>query len=103
VVGGYVYRGSELSGDLVGRYVFGVFSKGEDSPSGQLFVASDEDESGDDLWPVQHLAVSDAADGSLPYLLKGFGQDGAGELYLLVSSEAGPAGSSGEVIKLTPP
>jgi glucose/arabinose dehydrogenase len=102
VVGGYVYRGSDLA-ELDGRYVFGVFSKGEDDPNGQLFVASDEDDTGDDLWPVEHLAVSDSADGTIPYLLKGFGQDVAGEIYLLVSSQAGPTGTSGEVIKLTAP
>jgi hypothetical protein len=34
--------------------------------------------------------------------LKGFAQDDAGELYVLVSTEAGPTGQSGEVLKLTP-
>jgi glucose/arabinose dehydrogenase len=102
IVGGYVYRGTALA-ELDGRYVFGMFSKGEDSPNGQLFVASDEDGTGGDLWAVEHLAVSDAAEGTLPYLLKGFGQDVAGEIYVLVSSEAGPTGTSGEVIKLTAP
>jgi hypothetical protein len=66
-------------------------------------VAADEDGTGTDLWPVEHLAVSDAADGTLPYLLKGFGQDAAGEVYLLVSTNAGPSGTTGEVVKLTAP
>jgi len=102
VVGGYVYRGSDLPAALRGRYVFGVFSSGEDSTQSQLFVAGDEDDSGDDLWPLERVAPADSADGSLPYFLKGFGQDEAGELYALVTSAAGPSGESGQVLKLVP-
>jgi glucose/arabinose dehydrogenase len=100
VVGGYVYRGSDLPAELRGRYVFGVFSSGQDSTQSQLFVAGDEDGTGDDLWPIERVAPVDSMDGSLPYFLKGFGQDEAGEIYVLVTSEAGPSGESGQVLKL---
>jgi hypothetical protein len=102
VVGGFVYRGSNLPDEFTGRYVFGVFSKGEDSTHSQLFAANDEDGAGDDLWPIERILLDSSSDGSLPYFLKGLAQDESGEIYVLISSEAGPTGQSGEVLKLTP-
>jgi glucose/arabinose dehydrogenase len=70
VIGGYVYRGSDLPG-LGGTYVFGDLS-----PDGRLFVATP---GGDGRWPIRTI---DVTGGSLDRILS-FGRDADGELYVL--------------------
>jgi glucose/arabinose dehydrogenase len=99
VVGGRVYRGAELP-QLRGRYVFGDWSTSFGQPDGTLLVAN-ERPSG--LWQLQELRVAGRPDGRLGHFVLGFGQDGAGEVYVLTSNAAGPTGTTGQVYRLTNP
>ena len=74
VIGGYVYRGTALSG-LFGRYVFGDLNAG-----GRLFVGTPSD--GDGLWETHVVRVVDADAGKLGRILS-FGRDPDGEVYVL--------------------
>jgi len=95
VVGGNVYRGS-LAPALRGMYVFGGFGS-SGSPSGTLYAAEPRDRG---LWTMRELLVNGTQ--PLGSFVKGFGQDRAGEVYVMVSQQLGPAGTSGRVLKLVP-
>lgn len=95
VIGGYVYRGSAISG-LQGRYVFGDWSRSFAQPEGQLLVATPaSSKMGSSLWSLSLIDTLDT------YVL-GFGQDRDGELYVLTTSNTGPTGETGAVHKLVP-
>jgi len=98
VAGGYVYRGALLPG-LAGYYVFGDWSTSFSQPDGSVFIAREESNG---TW--QAAAVSVSGEGTrnnrLGRFLLSFGEDEAGELYLLASTSLGPAGSGGEVYKI---
>ena len=96
VVGGYVYRGSALA-ELRGRYVFGDFAQAFNRASGSLYVATPQ---GSGLWQVQPLVTGGDAAGRVDDFVKGFGQDAAGEVYVLVSDVLGPSGATGRVYRL---
>lgn len=99
VIGGYIYRGKELP-ELVGKYVYGDYSRDRLKPDGTLFVSS-RAQSG--LWPIQELRPhleSENINGSLKHFVLGFGQDKAGEIYLLAKTESGPTGATGKVFRL---
>jgi glucose/arabinose dehydrogenase len=98
VVGGYVYRGSEILG-LHGLYVFGDFSRSFQVPDGTAFFAVPR---GTGLWDFERLPFGDRTPGLIGHYLKGFGEDAEGELYLLTSDRAGPTGTTGRVYKLVP-
>lgn len=72
VIGGYVYRGSELPA-LDGVYVFGDFLA-----EGRLFAATHDDDS-DESWST---AVIETDDEKLDRLVS-FGRDDDGEVYVL--------------------
>jgi glucose/arabinose dehydrogenase len=95
VIGGFVYRGSAMPG-LVGKYIFGDYSKSFGGPAGRLLVG--------DLTTglVEELKIG-LDDRALGFFLKGLGQDADGELYALVGMTAGLgiAEQSGRVLKLT--
>jgi glucose/arabinose dehydrogenase/plastocyanin len=97
VVGGYIYRGSEIPG-LIGRYIFGDFSSSFNTPDGSIFVA-EESESGE--WDLVEAGVEDQIGGRLNRFLFGLGQDTEGEIYLLTATNLGPTGSTGQVFKVT--
>lgn len=99
VVGGRVYRGSDLP-QLRGRYVFGDWSTSFGSPDGTLLVATSRPAG---LWKLQELRVVDRPGGRLGHFITGFGQDGAGEVYVLTSDTTGPSGTTGQVYRLTTP
>jgi hypothetical protein len=96
VVGGYMYRGAAIP-NLVGRYVFGDFSSSFQGPSGTLFLATP---SATGLWAFDKMEFPDRPGGELRHYLKGFGEDAAGELYVLTSDQAGPVGATGRVYRL---
>jgi glucose/arabinose dehydrogenase len=99
VIGGYIYRGKELP-ELVGKYVYGDYSRDRLKPDGTLFVSS-RAQSG--LWPIQELRPylqSEKINGSLKHFVLGFGQDKAGEVYLLAKTESGPTGATGKVFRI---
>ncbi len=96
VVAGYVYRGTAIP-DLAGRYVFADWSDSFGEPSGQLFVAEPR-ESG--LWSFGPAPLPGAPDGTLDRYVLSFGQDAAGEVYVLTTENAGPSGETGRVSRL---
>lgn len=91
VVGGFVYHGSALP-DLVGKYVFGDFSR-DFGPTGRLFVM-------DTLTGLIEELTLGLDDRSLGMYLKGFGQDASGEIYVLAGTNLGPAGDQGLVLRI---
>jgi glucose/arabinose dehydrogenase len=100
VVGGYVYRGSALP-QFRGRSLFGDWSEGFGGPpSGKLFVAKPRKRG---LWQMEQLRITTSATGELGHRVLGFGQDGAGELYVLTTDNVGPSGATGKVFKLVSP
>jgi glucose/arabinose dehydrogenase len=95
IVGGFVYRGTAIA-DLDGKYIFGVFSEDEEgTPNGKIFSATP----GGSTWSYEPIQLKDKPD-NLGMYLKGFGQDNSGEVYLLTSTETGPTGNSGKVMKI---
>ena len=95
VLGGYVYRGSALPAELSGKYLFGDLSRDFLTPGGRLF-------SGDlTSGLIQELNLN-ADESPLSSFVKGFGQDEAGEIFVLTSQIIGPAGATGRVLKLVP-
>jgi glucose/arabinose dehydrogenase len=100
VIGGHVYRG-DASSALTGRYVFGDWSTSFGSPDGHLFVAS-APEGGTGMWSMSPLAIEGRTGGQLGEFLLGFGEDSAGELYVLTSEESGPSGTTGKVYRIDP-
>ncbi len=98
VVGGYVYRGTAIP-ELAGLYVFGDFSTGFLSPGGSLFVA---EEAVNGTWSMGELAVAGRNGGRIGEFIRAFGEDAAGELYVLSSDRLGPVGTTGHVYRIVP-
>jgi glucose/arabinose dehydrogenase len=99
VIGGRVYRGDDLP-RLRGRYVFGDWSTSFAEPDGTLLVAKARSER---LWKLEELRVAGRPGGRLGHFVLGFGQDAAGEVYVLTSDRTGPAGDTGRVYRLVSP
>jgi glucose/arabinose dehydrogenase len=99
VIGGDVYRGDALP-QLAGRYVFGDWSREEEEPDGSLFAAKRRRQG---LWQLQQLRIATSPTGRLDHYLLGFGQDPAGEMYVLTTDQMGPDGTTGKVFKLVRP
>lgn len=98
VIGGYVYRGSAISG-LNGNYIFGDLSTSPIIPDGSVFAATQQT---DGTWTSRQIGFSGTNNNRLGRFLKGFAQDQQGELYLLTSGTVGPSGATGEVLKIVP-
>ncbi len=97
ITGGFVYRGSAIP-QLIGKYVFGDLALRNAPPrvDGRLFYA--------DLTTgeIKEFLLPQFANGLLPngLTVHGFGQDGLGELYAMVTNT--PANGAGGIIyKLT--
>lgn len=90
VIGGFVYRGSQIP-ELQGRYITGDFQLG---PTGRLFYLDEEN-------TVLEFQIG-IENRDLGLLLKGFGQDVHGEIYVCASGEVGPTGSAGRILKIVP-
>lgn len=97
VVGGNVYRGS-LVPSLGGKYIFGGATASLTAPDGRLFVATP---AGGGLWPMNELLINGTA--RLNHVVKGFGQDKAGEVYVVGSEILGPTGNTGKLYKIVSP
>ncbi len=86
VIGGYLYRGSGVA-ELFGRYIFGDFIGG-DRQGGRLFYLSRPIRVDNRFrWLIFELAIQDRE--RLGYRLLGFGEDSAGELYVLGAGAGG--------------
>lgn len=100
VVGGYVYRGGALP-QFRGRYLFGDWSESFGGPpTGKLFVAKPRKKG---LWSMEQLRIATTPTGELGQRVLGFGQDTAGEVYVLTTDNSGPTGTTGKVFKLVSP
>jgi glucose/arabinose dehydrogenase/plastocyanin len=89
IIGGYVYRGSKYP-ELTGTYVTGDFAR-TFSNDGRLFYL----DTGNVLKEF-HLQGQTA----LGLSLLGFGQDAAGETYVLASGTGTPFGTTGVVLRM---
>jgi glucose/arabinose dehydrogenase len=98
IIGGYVYRGEAIK-QWQGKYIFGTFSQSANTPNGELFMATPQFDDNAATWDYEEIKLNSAKD-DLGYYLKGFGQDENGEVYITVSSNAGPQGNTGKVFKL---
>jgi uncharacterized protein (TIGR03118 family) len=87
IIGGFLYRGAGVP-SLTGKYVTGDLGT---TNLGRLFY-----------WDGTQLneLIIGTNDRHLGLFLKGFGQDAAGELYVLGSTNIGPAGTAGKVLKI---
>jgi glucose/arabinose dehydrogenase len=99
IVGGHVYRGTELR-QFSGDYIFGDWSREEGEPDGSLFVAKPRKAG---LWKMQQLQVATSPTRRLGHFVLGFGQDLAGEVYVLTTDMQGPSGTTGRVYRLVRP
>jgi glucose/arabinose dehydrogenase len=95
IIGGNVYRGTAIP-EYQGKYIFGTYGQTGTAPDGELFISTP---AGQNDWGFDEInLVSHPND--LGYYLKGFGQDNKGEIYLTLSSNGGPSGTTGKVFKL---
>jgi glucose/arabinose dehydrogenase len=98
VVGGYVYRGSNLP-DLEGYYIFGDYTASDEfAPDGTLFWAEESEEG--EMWEWGELRVAGMENERLGTYILGIGQGDDGELYVLTSESSGPTGETGKVWRL---
>jgi hypothetical protein len=95
VVGGFVYRGPR-SPSLRGTYVFGDFSDAFFLPGGRLYFLVEPTPSNIEIREFQ-IGPDDRTYG---LFLKGFGEDGDGELYACGSTTLGPTGDTGVVERI---
>jgi hypothetical protein len=89
IVGGYVYRGDAIP-PLKGRYVFGDFLLPAIG-SGRLFYLQNNNH-------IMEFQI--AGSETLGLRVLGFGQDAAGELYVLANQAGVPFGETGVVLKI---
>jgi glucose/arabinose dehydrogenase len=99
VIGGQVYRGRALP-QFSGRYVFGDWSREFEEPDGSIFVAKRRKKG---LWQMQQLTIATSPTGRVGHYVLGFGQDTAGEMYVLTTDRTGPNGTTGKVFRLVRP
>ncbi len=99
VVGGHVYRGSQLP-QLRGRYVFGDWSRSFSEPDGTLLMATPRNNG---LWRIQELRVQGRPGGRLGRFILGFGRASNGEVYVHTSDSASPTGNTGKDFRLVRP
>lgn len=97
VIGGFVYRGSGYPA-LVGKYVFGDFSR-DFGPTGRLFYTDIE---GPSAFVRREFFIAPNGE-PLAQALFGIGEDEAGELYVLASDNIGPTGNLGVVFRIVLP
>jgi glucose/arabinose dehydrogenase len=119
IVGGHLYRGTALP-SLQGKYVFGYWSDGKRSGgNGVLLVATPSvgwtidrypgsvaalTASDNAMWSGSEIPVSGMNNFRVNAFIRGFGEDGSRELYLLTSERTGPdpTFATGKVWKLVP-
>lgn len=95
ITGGFVYHGKALPA-LAGKYVFADYRSPAKPATGRLFF-------GDLATGTIVEARLGQDDRDLGFLVKGFGLDHDGELYLLGSARQGPSADGGVVLKLVAP
>ncbi len=93
VVGGHVYRGMDVP-ELEGVYVYGDFSA-DFGPTGRLYYFPT---TGPDAY--QRSEFNLGGGGPFGKVLKGFGEDIVGEIYVCASDDLGPSGTSGIIYRI---
>ncbi|MHA4809488.1 PQQ-dependent sugar dehydrogenase [Flavitalea flava] len=96
VIGGVVYRGTELPG-WQGKYLFGMLSQ-DGKANGKLFAAN---MAASGMWTYSPVVLN-GHPSDLGTYLKSVGQDQRGEVYLMTSDQIGPQGTTGKVYKVVP-
>jgi glucose/arabinose dehydrogenase len=99
VVGGYVYRGDDIP-QFRGRYIFGDWSAEFEVPDGTVLLAKMRKKG---LWQIHEVLIQSRPDGRLGEYILAFGQDPAGEVYILTTEMTGPTGTTGKVYRIVPP
>jgi hypothetical protein len=97
ITGGFVYRGSAIP-ELIGKFIFGDLAlSSPPRADGRLFYADLE------MGTINEFLLPQFAEGALPdgLTVHGFGQDGNGELYAMVTNTP-PNGDGGIVYKIVP-
>jgi hypothetical protein len=94
ITGGYVYRGGDADHD--GTYFFADWSKRFDVPDGRLYAGI---RNGDGAWEMRDVVVNGME--FAPYIL-GFGQDQAGDVYVMVSDALGPVANRDRIYRIKP-
>jgi hypothetical protein len=98
ITGGFVYRGSAIP-ELFGKYIFGDLAIRNNPPrvDGRLFYADLQ------LGTINEFLIPQFANDQLPngLTVHGFGEDGDGELYALVTNTPSN-GTGGIVYKFVP-
>jgi glucose/arabinose dehydrogenase len=92
VIGGFVYRGTDIP-DLEGRYVFGDWNQSFFGNDGRVFYLDESDQ-------ILEMEIIGDAGPLLTLSVQGFGQDAAGEIYLLGNLTGTPFETTGMVLKL---
>ena len=119
IVGGFLYRGAAMPG-LTGAYIFGDWSGAPGAEEGgRLLVATpppgfdlgayplEADRVTPELnrmWTPWEVRVAGSPEGNVNAYVRGFGEDRAREVYVMVNREMGPDPSTAtsEVLKLVP-
>lgn len=103
VVGGFVYRGERIPG-LVGRYVFGDFSRFTESGvnnDGSLFFLNKKNiVKKNKVKQSKVFEFTLVGQERLGLSVLGFGQDADGELYVLANDVGVPFGNTGVVLRI---
>lgn len=95
IIGGNVYRGSDVHA-LRGKYVFASYSQSQTTMNGELFMATP---AGSGPWAYEEISLKSFPN-DVGALIKGFGQDRKGEVYVTTSRVFGPTGNTGKVWRL---
>jgi glucose/arabinose dehydrogenase len=98
IIGGFVHRGPSYP-DLNGAYVFGDFSTSFGTPDGQLYYLT---LTRPGIWERFTFQLYPGGN-RLGRFIKGFGEDEAGDVYVLSTTVLGPTGATGDVRKLVRP
>lgn len=95
IIGGNVYRGSKIE-QFKGKYIFGTYTQLPSTTNGELFITQP---AGTGPWAYEEISLKSSPN-DIGNLIKGFGQDSKGEIYITTSLRLGPTGNTGKVYKL---
>jgi hypothetical protein len=76
---------------------------GTPTPATETGTPSETDVPREELWEMEELVFAGSEDGSLGYFVRMFGQDAAGNVYVLANQQGVPEGDTGVVMRLVPP
>jgi glucose/arabinose dehydrogenase len=101
IVGGYIYRGTMMP-DLEGYYIFGDYTSSQEGPPDGTLLWAEASEEGGAMWSWGELMVAGMDNNRIGAYVLAFGEDAAGELYVMTSQSSAPAGDTGQVWRLVP-